>query len=98
MRPFKKKDEEELVSEQKICAVDGCNKWSLVNVRNFRPGFYWTSSFYILCAEHRVEHWWDNMKPDWISIKKICPNIPTSWYITTSNNVCYENDSRGICG
>lgn len=28
--------------------------------------------------------WWNDMKPDWVSIKKICPNIPTSWYV-------YEN-------
>ena len=33
---------------------------------------------------HRFLAWWDNMKPDWGSIKKICPNIPTSWYV-------YEN-------
>ena len=47
---------------------------------------------------YMLEAWWDNMKPDWVSIKKICPNIPTSWYVQVSDNVCYTNNSRGIYG
>ena len=49
-------------------------------------------------SEYLVWTWWTDMKPDWISIKKICPNIPTSWYIQVSDNVYYTNDSRGIYG
>lgn len=41
--------------------------------------------------------WWDDMKPGWEYLKKnshpsICPFIPTSWYIQTSDNVYYRND------
>ena len=56
-----------------------------------------------LITEWRLKSWWKHMKPDWAYLREhnyrtICPIVPTSWFIYTSNNVCYRNDSEGTYG
>ena len=44
---------EKTIDIQNICIVEGCQKLSQVDASNYRLGFYWTPSFFELCAKHR---------------------------------------------